>query len=327
MRGDRVRGARTRTLAALAAALLLAVPACDSGNGDGGDGGDGTVNGRSPLTGVRAEPGPVLAVKIDNVGPARPQTGVDRADVVYVEQVEAGLSRILAVFSSQLPSSVGPVRSARETDLDLLRQFGMPALAYSGVQSKLQPAIDDAPIHPLPPGRAADAYVRSDDRAAPHNLYVRPAAALRHAPDADEAPDIGFRFGPAPESGGHQTRVQRVRYPAADFSFTWSAERKRWLVSMDGDPAVTTDGQRLAAATVVVQHVDIEPSRYRDRFGSVSPLTETTGSGTAQVLRDGRSYPARWERPGAEDGTEFTTEDGDRLNFAAGQVWVVYTGR
>ncbi|MFH8370023.1 DUF3048 domain-containing protein [Streptomyces sp. NPDC018031] len=314
--------ARTRRLALLAAALLMAVPACDSGDG----GGDGMVNGRSPFTGAEADAGPVLAVKVDNVGPARPQTGVDQADIVYVEQVEAGLSRIMAVFSARLPSSVGPVRSARETDLELLRQFGKPALAYSGVQARLQPAIDDAPLYPVPLGRAPGAYYRSDDRVPPHNLYVRPADALRAAPDADGPRDIGFRFGAAP-AGGRETREQRVRYPAAEFSFTWSAERKRWLVSMDGDPAVTTTGQRLAPATVVVQYVDIESSRFRDRLGSVSPFTETTGSGTALVLRDGRSYPARWERPDAEDGTEFTTEDGARLRFATGQVWVVYAAR
>ncbi|WP_372442603.1 DUF3048 domain-containing protein [Streptomyces pactum] len=319
VRGERTGGAGTRRLLGLLAAVLLAaVPAC---GGDGGDGGDG--DGRSPLTGEAAEPGPVLAVKVDNVGPARPQTGVGRADVVYVEQVEGGLTRLMAVFSSRLPPSVGPVRSARETDLDLLRQYGSPALAYSGVQAKLQPAIDDAPLHPLPPGRAEDAYERSDNRAAPHNLYVRPAAALRHAPGADDAPDIGFRFGPAP-SGGRETRVRRVTYPAAEVAFSWSPERRRWLVSMDGEPAVTTDGGRLAAATVVVQYVDIADSHFRDKFGNVSPLTRTTGSGTALVLRDGRSYPARWQRPDAGDGTEFTTESGDRLNFAAGPVWVVF---
>ncbi|WKX68813.1 DUF3048 domain-containing protein [Streptomyces sp. XD-27] len=322
MRVNRVGGAGGRALALLAAAVLVALPACDS---------DGEAkrktDGRSTFTGEPAVPRPVLAVKIDNVAPARPQTGVDRADVVYVERVEAGLSRILAIFSSDLPPLVGPVRSARESDLDLLRQFGRPALAYSGVQSKLQPVIDGAPLFPVTPGRAPDAFLRSPDRAAPHNLYVRPAAALRAAPDASDAKDIGFHFGAAPASGGEPVRQETVRYPAARFGFSWSGEQKRWLVSMDGTPAATTDGKRLSAATVVIQHVDIRDSRFRDRLGSVSPFTETTGSGTAEVLRDGKSYPARWVRPDAEDGTEFTTPDGDELNFARGQVWVVYAPR
>ncbi|WFB11928.1 DUF3048 domain-containing protein [Streptomyces sp. LX-29] len=310
-------GKGTRVLVALAAALLLALAGCQAED-------EGVPQGRSPFTGLPAEPRPVLAVKIDNAAPARPQTGLDRADIVYVEQVEAGLSRMLAIFSAELPPAVGPVRSARETDLDLLRQFGTPALAYSGVQRKLQPAIDAAPLYPLPPGRAPEAYYRGRDRAAPYNLYVRPAAALRAAPQASEAADIGFRFGPAPKGGGRAEPEHTVRYPSARFGFTWSAERRRWLVSFDGTAATTTDGHRLGAATVVVQYVRVHPSRYHDRLGSVSPLTETTGAGRALVLRDGRSYEAVWERRTARDGTEFLDPDGKRLAFATGPVWVVY---
>ena len=82
---------------------------------------------RSPFTGepVRSL-NRVLAVKIDNIGYARPQTGLTRADIVYVLPVEGGLSRFLAVFSSHYPAVIGPVRSAREDDLELLRQFGLP---------------------------------------------------------------------------------------------------------------------------------------------------------------------------------------------------------
>ncbi|KUJ65981.1 CchlO [Streptomyces albus subsp. albus] len=322
MRVERGTTSRTRTLALLAATLLMTLLGCES------DGGGGkTTDGHSPFTGAPAQPRPVLAVKIDNVAAARPQTGVDRADIVYVEQVEGGLSRMLGIFSTQLPDTVGPVRSARETDLELLRQFGRPALAYSGVQSKLQPSIDRAPLYPLPPGRVPQAYERSRDRAAPHNLYVRPATALRAAPHASDAKDIGFRFGAAPAEGGRPTSRQTVHYPAADFAFTWSGERGRWLVSMDGSPATTTDGERLAAGTVVVQYVNVTPSRFHDKFGNVSPFTETTGSGSALVLRDGKAFQAHWERPTASDGTEFTAPDGKRLAFATGQVWVVYAAR
>ncbi|MFC0602392.1 DUF3048 domain-containing protein [Streptomyces palmae] len=326
MRVTRGTAGGTKGLTLLAATLLVALlPGC----GSGGDsrGGGRTEKSHSTFTGAPAEPRPVLAVKIDNVAAARPQTGVDSADIVYVEQVEGGLSRMLGIFSTHVPDTVGPVRSARETDLDLLRQFDRPALAYSGAQSKLQPSIAQAPLYPLPPERAPQAYRRSRDRAAPHNLYVRPATALRAAPDAGDAKDIGFRFGAAPAEGGRPTSRQTVHYPAADFAFTWSGERERWLVSMDGTPATTTDGKRLAAGTVVVQYVNVSPSRFHDRFGSVSPFTETTGSGAALVLRDGKAYQAHWERPTASDGTEFRTPGGQRVAFATGQVWVVYAPR
>lgn len=115
---------------------------------------------RSPFTGLPGRTGgPVLAVKIDNVGAARPHTGLGRADLVYVEQVESGLTRLLAVFSSQLPDRVGPVRSARESDLELLRQFGSPALAFSGAQSRLLPVVAAAPVYDVsPPTRPAPTY-------------------------------------------------------------------------------------------------------------------------------------------------------------------------
>src|SRR5450755_43462 len=126
----------------------------------------------SPFTGepIRAL-GPVLAVKIDNVAQARPPTGLTKADIVYLIPVEGGLSRILAVFSSHFPPVIGPVRSAREDDLELLRQFGRPAFAYSGAQPELVPVVHRARIVDLYAGTAGG-YYRDPNRFAPHNLYA-----------------------------------------------------------------------------------------------------------------------------------------------------------
>ncbi|MET8686950.1 DUF3048 domain-containing protein [Streptomyces sp. NPDC004732] len=303
---------RTRTGTGTAVALVLAalVSGCTIEPADG----------KSPSAG---KGGDVLAVKVDNVAPARPQTGLDAADVVYAEQVEAGLSRLMAVFASRLPPVVGPVRSARETDLELLRQFDRPALAFSGAQSKLLPLIADAPLRALPPGKApAGAYYRGGGKPAPHNLLVRPDA-LKVNPRPGALADAGFRFGPRPEGGTPQT-TRTVRFPAARFTFTWVEYEGRWRIAMDGERARTSGGKELSASTVVVQYVKVRPSRFHDRSGSVSPFTETVGQGSASVLRDGRAYKARWKRPSAESGTEFTTADGRQLPFAKGQVWVVY---
>ncbi|MQY33558.1 putative lipoprotein YerB [Streptomyces sp. RB17] len=269
-----------------------------------------------------AAAGSPLAVKIDNVPAARPQTGLAAADVVYAEQVEGGLSRLMAVYATRLPKTVGPVRSARESDLELLRQFHRPTLAFSGAQHKLLPLIDRAPLRAESADEAPAAYYRGTAKAAPHNLYLHPAKLLPSAP-GKAALTTGFSYGPAP-SGGTPTTARTVRYPAARFTFTWSAGRHRWLVAMDGTPTVTTDGARVAPATVVVQYVKIRTSRYHDVLGNPTPYTETVGSGKAQVLRDGRSFDATWSRPAATDGTTFTAADGGRMNFADGQVWVVF---
>ncbi|MEU3608879.1 DUF3048 domain-containing protein [Streptomyces sp. NPDC035033] len=282
--------------------------------------------GVSPFTGLPARSGPVLAVKIDNVAAARPQTGLGAADLVYVEQVEGGVTRLLAVYSSRLPESVGPVRSARESDLALLRAFGHPALAYSGAQTALNPLLAAAPLDLVSEGTDPGAFRRSPDRPAPHNLYLRPERALAAAPDASDARPIGLRFGAAPD-GGTPTATETVRFPAARYAFSWSAADRGWRVALDGRPVTSTDSGPLAPATVVVQRVTVRPSAFRDVNGAVSPYTETTGSGTATVLRDGRAHEARWSRPDPAGGTSFTTPDGRPLALAPGQVWFVLAPR
>jgi hypothetical protein len=285
-----------------------------------------TVQLRSPFTG---EPVPslnrVLTVKIDNIVNARPQTGLTHADIVYALPVEGGLSRYLAVFSSHYPRVIGPVRSAREDDLELLRQFGRPAFAYSGATATLLPYIHrTARIVDLYAG-IASGYYRDNSRVAPYNLYAHSQQLLRQASRASKARDIGFRFGPPPP-GGKATRSASVSYPAASFRFTWSAAKDRWLVSMDGKPAVTTDGGRLSPATVVIQHTTVRTSRFLE-YGKPPPYAESTGSGTALVLRDGKAWTTHWSRPNANGGTTFTTASGKRMTFAPGQVWVVLAYR
>ncbi|MEU2655621.1 DUF3048 domain-containing protein [Streptomyces sp. NPDC007325] len=280
----------------------------------------------SPFTGLPARAGPVLAVKIDNAAAARPHTGLGAADLVYVEQVEGGVTRLLAVYSSRLPDSVGPVRSARESDISLLRPFGRPALAYSGAQTRLTPLLEAAPLELVAPTDAPRAFRRSPERPAPYNLYLRPERALAAAPDASDARPIGLRFGAAP-AGGIPTDARTARFPAARYTFTWSAADRGWRVAIDGRAATSTDSGPLTPATVVIQRVTIRPSDFRDVTGAVSPYTETTGSGPATVLRDGRAYEARWSRPDPAGGTSFTTPDGGPLAFAPGQVWIVLAPR
>jgi hypothetical protein len=264
-------------------------------------------------------------VKIDNFGLARPQTGLTHADIVYVLPVEGGLSRFLAVFSSDYPPVIGPVRSAREADLELLRQFGRPAFAYSGATAALLPYIHrTARIVDLYDG-ITSGYYRDNSRTAPYNLYAHTRQLLRQAPQASKARDIGFRFGPPPP-GGKAARSASVSYPAASFRFTWSAAKSRWLVSMDGSRAVATDGGRLSPATVVIQYTTVRTSRFLE-YGKPPPYAESTGSGTALVLRDGKAWTTHWSRPEANGGTTFTTASGQRMTFAPGQVWVVLAYR
>jgi hypothetical protein len=279
----------------------------------------------SPFTGEPvAGPRRVLAVKIDNLVDARPQTGLSRADIVYVLPVEGGLSRLMAVFSSALPPVIGPVRSARLEDLEVLRQFGRPAFAYSGAAPSALPTINRARIVNLRDG-LAHGYFRDSRRIAPHNLYAHSSALRAQAGGASDAHSIGFRFGPAPR-GGKPATSESVSYPAASFRFTWSAARGHWLVWMDGARASSTEDGQLSAATVVIQYtqVTIPPATGPH---APTPFAKSTGSGRALVLRGGRAFQARWSRPSADDGTTFSTVSGQPMTFARGQVWIVLAAR
>jgi len=274
----------------------------------------------NPFTGKPAKSlGTVLAVKIDNIVYARPQTGLQSADINYVIPVEGGLTRFMAVFSSHFPPVVGPVRSARQSDLDLLRQFGRPAFAWSGATPHLVPFIERARIADLY-ALQVGGYFRSNARIAPYNLYAYTGQLLAEAKGASKARDIGFRFG-APPAGGTPTASYEVKFPAAAYSFRWSAKDQRWLTWMDGAPAKATEGGQLGGSTVVIQYTQIATSRFEE-YGGRPPYAKSTGSGRAVILRNGRAYTCRWSRPNLEVGTTFTL-DGREMLFEPGQVWVV----
>jgi Protein of unknown function (DUF3048) N-terminal domain/Protein of unknown function (DUF3048) C-terminal domain len=266
----------------------------------------------------------VLAVKIGNTVPERPPTGLTKADIVYLIPVEGGLSRILAIFSSRFPPKVGPVRSARADDLQLLRQFGRPAFAYSGAQPQLLPVVEHARIVSLYDG-VVGGYFRSTSRVAPYNLYAHTKALLAEAPHASRAHSIGFRFGPPPP-GGTPAHSRSVSYPAAKFRFTWSPARGQWLVRMDGARAMSAGGGQLSAPTVVIQYTTVSTSRFLEE-GARPPYAMSIGSGLAVVLRAGELWHVRWTRPTVASGTTFTTVSGQPMTFARGQVWIVFAYR
>jgi len=276
----------------------------------------------SPFTGERIKYlRRTLIFKIDNVPQARPPTGLSSADIVYLLPVEGGLSRIMAVFSSHVPPVVGPVRSAREEDIKLLRQFGRPAFAFSGAKPDLLPHVEHARIVDLYAGRVGG-YFRGSNNVPPYNLYGRTRTLLHEARHASLARDIGFRFGQAPP-GGKRIHRYRVSYSAAHFIFNWSHKQHRWLVSMDGTLARAANGKLLGGRTVVVQYTRVIPSAFRE-LGVICPYATTVGHGRADVLRGGRMYRVRWRRHTMNVGTEFFFPNGHRMPFARGQVWVIY---
>ncbi|MBA0125454.1 DUF3048 domain-containing protein [Haloechinothrix sp. YIM 98757] len=266
---------------------------------------------------------PALVTKIDAGSSAVRYRGLASAGAMYVEPVEGGLTRMLAVHWGQRPDALGPVRSARETDIELLGQFEEPVLAYSGSASQLRPSLYGAGFRLATPGNAPGGFYRDSSRPSPHNLYARPNR-LPGTPAVDEP----FATGPAPD-GGEPTGSYRVSYRSASYEFAWSGDRQRWLVARGGNPITTAESGRLDAGTVVVLRVPIaEGLGITDSTGALSPVARTVGSGEALVLRDGRRFDAEWSRAARDEGMELTTAGGEEIPYAEdGKLWVLLVPR
>jgi hypothetical protein len=285
----------------------------------------------SVLSGREGVDGQVLAVKIDDTNAAHPQIGLEDAEIVYIEQVEGGLTRLAAIFSTVIPQRVGPVRSARISDIDILSQFGRVAFAYSGAQRKLLPVISAANLQDLGAQRQSPTiYTTDPNRNQPYAMVLRADLLMQKITDndlqVDSAKSVGFVFGELQE-GGTPTQKVEVTWPAAKYSAEWSVEESRWLLSHNEKLNLAESGFVLGPTTFVIQMVKISPSEYGDKFGGVTPLSETIGTGKAYVLRNGERFVTTWSRPTANSGTTYSFSDGTVMNFDPGQVWVALTDR
>ena len=285
----------------------------------------------SVLSGREGVDGQLLAVKIDDTNMAHPQIGLEDADVVYIEQVEGGLTRLAAIFSTKVPQRIGPVRSARISDLDILSQYGRVAFAYSGAQKKLLPVIAAANLQDLGAQRQSPTIFTTDpNRNQPYAMVLRADLLMQKIKDdglnVDTAKSVGFVFGDRLGVGDPISGFV-VDWPAATYSAQWSQQESRWLLSHNNKVNLAESGVVLGPTTFVIQMVRISPSEYGDKFGGVTPLSETIGSGKAYVLRDGEVFLTTWNRAFEDSGTTFTLADGSVMNFAPGQVWVALTDR
>lgn len=268
---------------------------------------------------------PVFAVKVDNTAKASPQAGLSKADVVYVEQVEGGVTRLAAIFSSDYPTYVGPVRSARITDIELLKQYGKVGLIYSGSQNKLHDNLVRAPLGLVSFDRDHSGYRRASGRPQPYDVIGTFDQLKRRAGKVDPPTEVGYTFGDPP-AGGKPAKAFTARYPSARVSGEWSAKGKRWLLSTDGRPAQAAEGGRLGPTTFIVQFATVKPSSYHDVNGANTPMTETIGKGRALIFRDGQVFEGAWERAKASRPTTYTIA-GQPAALAPGQVWVALIGR
>ncbi len=247
---------------------------------------------------------PILAVKIDNFRRARPQFGLDRADAIIEENVE-GVTRFIALYQTHLPGQVGPVRSARTGDLDLLAGMNRPVFGYSGANAGVTTWIRSAASSGVLVDFSAlssPCYVREPDRPAPHNLLLDASCATSVA--AASAPGqaralwtIDGAWTPPAALGATPDTTFGVRMDGVRVEWTWDPATGVYVRSQDGAAHIAASGARISARNVV----EIAATHVPSPVDARSPNPITVGSGTAIIHRAGAAFNARWSRATALD--------------------------
>ncbi|WP_240675199.1 DUF3048 domain-containing protein [Cellulomonas endophytica] len=345
------RRPRRTALAALAALVVLAPAACSGDDGAAAPTTTATVRVPGvveptkaappepavpvvwPLTGVGTDAvaaRPALAVKIENSAVARPQTGLEQADVVVEEVVEGGITRFIAVYHSQVPGEVGPIRSIRPMDADLMAPLhGL--LAFSGGQPQFVQRIQDAGVQVLSMDAGAPGFYRKRGVApAPHNVYGTPetfwgqAAADRTSPPAPLLP-VALRAdaATAAQLGTPAASLTTTFSRSASPGWTWDGASGTWLRSEGPTASVSASGARLAATNVLALRVQVNPDVGRDPAGNPIPETIVANSGGDGLLASGgKVLPVRWSMGATGSPLAVTTDTGAAVTLAPGTTWV-----
>ncbi len=279
----------------------------------------------NPLTGIGKPPtGPVLAVKIDDTENGRPSVGLDQADVIYIEQAEGGLTRMVAVFGTHKPV-VEAVRSVRASDAELLSQYGPITLVASGGGGDSLITLDHSIVKGVINDRGGPGFSRDGGRPAPYNLQSN-LAQVAAAVKTGGSKDVGFtwsasdpRLAKAKTANGINTAVGSTAV-----TFVWNPGLHRYERTIGGAPLTAADGHLIATPNVLVQlcAVSVNPGDI-DVDGNPSQYTHSVGYGRLVLFRNGKRIEGKWARTSPGSPTRFTDLAGKPLTLAPGGAIVV----
>jgi hypothetical protein len=282
-----------------------------------------------PLTGMTGDivKRPALAVKIENSPEARPQTGLDDADMVWEEIVEGGISRYIAVFNSTLPETVGPVRSIRPMDGPIVGPT-KGVIAFSGGQGRFITGAKDAGLVTLGQDQGAKGFFREAGRSAPHNTFARPEELLTQAGDntAPPAPEFFFAAAGTPSSAGDigspATSIALTMSSGAHPTWTWDTGSSAWQRSEGDVAAVSSSGARLSATNVVAISVDVRNAGGTDAAGNAIPESIVVGSGSGLVASGGKTMDVKWSKESPTAPMVLKDPKGGDVVLEPGKTWV-----
>lgn len=289
----------------------------------------------SPLSGLRGSAEIVtrrpVAVKIPNDPDSRPPTGLSQAEVVYEHETEGGITRFTAFFVLSDLDKVGPIRSARLVDVDLIREYSALFAHVGGspgVRERLK-VLGALDMDEFFYG-AGGPFFRSRDRVAPHNAFVS-LNKLRAAAIAEGlAPDIGLSPWPFRDSPPVSGRTKTIHIPAPPRSdpyhvrYEFQPDSGKYLRWVGGRPHVDElDKKQLQVENVIVQFTLVEPTAIVEDFlGNPSLAIHTVGKGRALIFRDGQALDGRWVRPKVTDRTSFIDDLDNPIPLRPGHTWV-----
>lgn len=285
-----------------------------------------------PLTGLPLDDAakavrPALVVKIDNAPLARPQSGLEVADVVFEEVVEGGITRFLAVFHSRDAAPVGPVRSVRPIDPAIVSPLG-GLFAYSGGAPKFQAMIREAPVRLVGFDEASGAYEKDRSRKAPYNLFTATDRLFALA-QGEKAPPPLFTYldeGEAPHGPNEKplNGFSIVMGPRTTVGWDWDAGAGVWRRTTNGTAHVDPAGSQLGFQNVVLQLVTYRSTGDLDAGRNHVPEADIVGSGGAFLLAGGKMIPGKWSKPDANTPTRFQDEWGGDLELVPGRTLVEF---
>lgn len=284
-----------------------------------------------PLTGVPSDDvatRPALAVKIENLPQARPQAGLDAADIVWEEVVEGGITRFVAVYHSKTPETVGPIRSVRPMDPAIVAPMH-GILAYTGAQKPFIEAVGAAGIQSIIMDKGDDGFYKQKGKRAPHNVFGRTADFWAQADDdRTSPPPAQFAYASSEGQGtattaGAPVALLDVRLSASSRAqWSWGADEGAFLRSEGTKPAVSPDGDRLSAANVVVLSVEMTNTKFKDPAGAFVPETQMVGTGEGVVASAGKQVAVTWSKDAVESPLVLTGPDGGRVLLEQGATWI-----
>jgi Protein of unknown function (DUF3048) N-terminal domain/Protein of unknown function (DUF3048) C-terminal domain len=283
---------------------------------------------RFPLTGLPVyEPAyaarPALAVKMDNHWDARPHAGINQADIVYEEIVE-GITRFFVIFHSQDVGPIGPVRSARTTDVDLLNQLNRPLFAWSGGNRGVVSAIGNANAESRAHGQLPEFYYRDQDRRSradlEHTLLAHDTSQFYTTVYPNQGPPPVFFNWRAPDAkvAGDAASLLALDINSVDVGWVWDETSALWIRSEYGNPHVDTTGAPVSANNVMIQFCDYRRSQADPK----SPEAVTVGYGEAILLSGGKVVRGTWERGEAGAPAIFKDAGGEPMELTPGRTWI-----